>query len=59
MPQKLVSISPFEDERFDSQFKFQIFDIRYDNELAHEYYGSGKMLAERYAIIEHNLLERG
>ncbi|KAK9646487.1 hypothetical protein HCH54_005228 [Aspergillus fumigatus] len=28
-----------------------IFDIRYDNELAHEYYGSGKMLAERIREI--------
>ncbi|RDW92944.1 uncharacterized protein DSM5745_00266 [Aspergillus mulundensis] len=27
------------------------FDIRYDNELAHEYYGDGKKLADRVRTI--------
>ncbi|GMF69821.1 unnamed protein product [Aspergillus oryzae] len=27
---------------------FQTFDVRYDNELAHDYYGDGKQLAEQY-----------
>lgn len=39
-----------------SVLKLQIFDPL-DNELAHEYYGIGKILADRYAIIEHNLSE--
>lgn len=26
----------------------QTFDIHFDNELAHDYYGDGKKLAEKY-----------
>jgi hypothetical protein len=26
----------------------QTFDVHYDNELAHEYYGDGERLAKRY-----------
>ncbi|KAL2783036.1 hypothetical protein BJX66DRAFT_141975 [Aspergillus keveii] len=30
------------------------FDVRYDNELAHEYYGDGKKLADRMRQIYHD-----
>jgi len=33
----------------------QTFDIRYDNELAHDYYGDGKKLADKYATPPPNL----
>jgi hypothetical protein len=33
----------------DTLIRAKIFDVRYDNELAHEYYGDGKRLADRYS----------
>ncbi|KAF7587039.1 hypothetical protein BBP40_007835 [Aspergillus hancockii] len=31
------------------------FDVRYDNELAHEYYGEGKRLADKMRGIYHDM----
>lgn len=38
----------------DKMVKDLTFDVRYDNELAHDYYGDGKQLAEHMRRIYHD-----